>query len=258
MAESRSVFGGGVTNYIVCSQCSLCRHFEIHKASSHPYKCKAGTTTAAAYRAEGNNQIFNNCEEFETQTSGGGISNSGGGGGGTGIALAAGAAGLAAGAAAGLVGGIGKGIGVIGKGIGKGIAVAGKTGITVAGNAAGAGFENAKEVHSKANSIEEQIVAMLFDGDVNAMSNNLNDLFALANQTKGIKTGPGLKGLLNPLGQLSMMGATMAGGTNTKALLAQIRDKIEFGILKLRRVDTATADFFQKKLDEADKKKLFK
>jgi hypothetical protein len=119
-----------------------------------------------------------------------------------------------------------------------------------------AGFENAKESQAKTSSIEEQVMAITFDDNADAISDNLNNLFLFVNQTKGIKTGPGLKGLLNPLGQLSMMGATMAGGTNTKALLAQIRDKIEFGILKLRQMgDGDMADFFQKKLDENDKKR---
>ena len=77
----------------------------------------------------------------------------------------------------------------------------------------------------------ESIIAMRFDGSPDDIALDLNGLMARVKQTKG--------GLF----------ATQ----EEKAMRATLLEKIEFGIMKLQKVDASSASFFQKKFDELKK-----
>jgi hypothetical protein len=92
--------------------------------------------------------------------------------------------------------------------------------------------EAAEEAAEKAKL--EDISTMKFDGSADDISTELSNLFTLYKQQPS--------GFLNST-------------ATTKKTKAAIIDKLEFGIMKLRKLDPDNADFFQKKFDELSKKK---
>jgi hypothetical protein len=83
---------------------------------------------------------------------------------------------------------------------------------------------------------KEEIQNMRFDGSADDIAADLNKLFTKYN---GIPSG------------LAGLSAFAAGKNQGAAIL----EKIEFGIMKLRKVDSDAADFFQKKFDGLTQKK---
>jgi len=74
-----------------------------------------------------------------------------------------------------------------------------------------------------------------------------------------VKFGDSADEISDTINQLLTKAATLKTGfmasSNDKQMKALIIEKAEFGILKLRKQDADTADFFQKKLDDLQKKK---
>jgi hypothetical protein len=91
--------------------------------------------------------------------------------------------------------------------------------------------EKRKEKAEKAAEVEAKIAEIAnikFEGSAEEIADTLN---ALVSNYQSLPTG------------------FDAGPAKSKQRKAAIREKMEFGILKLRKLDAETADFFRKKLD---------
>jgi hypothetical protein len=104
--------------------------------------------------------------------------------------------------------------------------------------------------HEASLSALETVTNMRFDGSADDMANNLNTLFTLYKQEESPDQGG--DAMANSLGSLSSLGGFL-GKKSAKSDSSKIRDaiieKMEFGILRLRKQDAETADFFQKKFN---------
>jgi len=90
----------------------------------------------------------------------------------------------------------------------------------------------------------EAVNSMRFDGTADEMSENLNALFSMLKQM-GETAGSAI-GLGNMFGKF---GGAMK--SDVDKIRDAIKEKSEFGLMKLRKQDPDSADFFQKKYDEA-------
>ena len=104
-------------------------------------------------------------------------------------------------------------------------------------------MEAEAKIAEKQNQLEA-ISSIRFDGSADDIAENINTLFSMYHrQSQGANDV--MKGLGLGLGS---MGINIK--SDSEKMHATIKEKIEFGLLKLRKVDTDMADYFQKKLDD--------
>ena len=96
----------------------------------------------------------------------------------------------------------------------------------------------------------EAVNLMRFDGSADEISENINALFSMYKQTAE-GAGSAIGGALGSMPFGSMYG-NIAGAfkSDTDRIRDAILEKIDFGLMKLRKLDEESTEFFQKKLND--------